>query len=82
VFTARYGLIPYMKHVTFRLLKVKGFPFLAESNDFCYKWQYIVLEGNYFCWMCLWFGRRVASSSGPKKGAVLADRLLKGIWKN
>jgi hypothetical protein len=22
VFTARYGLIPYMKHVTFRLLKV------------------------------------------------------------
>jgi hypothetical protein len=23
VFTARYGLIPYMKHVTFRLLKVK-----------------------------------------------------------
>jgi hypothetical protein len=24
VFTARYGLIPYMKHVTFRLLKVKS----------------------------------------------------------
>jgi hypothetical protein len=23
VFTARYGLIPYMKHITFRLLKVK-----------------------------------------------------------
>jgi hypothetical protein len=22
VFTARYGLIPYMKHVTFRLLKI------------------------------------------------------------
>jgi hypothetical protein len=24
VFTARYGLIPYMKHVTFRLLKVNS----------------------------------------------------------
>jgi hypothetical protein len=24
VFTARYGLIPYMKHVTFRPLKVNG----------------------------------------------------------
>jgi hypothetical protein len=24
VFTARYELIPYMKHITFRLLKVKA----------------------------------------------------------
>jgi hypothetical protein len=30
VFTARYGLIPYMKHITYRLLKVKR----LISNDF------------------------------------------------
>jgi hypothetical protein len=34
VFTARYGLIPYMKHVTLRLLKVKpdnGAPIARKS---------------------------------------------------
>jgi hypothetical protein len=32
VFTARYGLIPYMKHVTFRLLKVKT---LVSATSCC-----------------------------------------------
>lgn len=30
---------------------------------------------------CVGFGRRVARSSRSKEGAMLADRLLKGIWK-
>jgi len=29
----------------------------------------------------LWFGRRVAGSSRPKEGVMLADRLLKGVEK-
>jgi len=32
VFTARYGLIPYIKHITFRLLKVN----LVSTNTFVY----------------------------------------------
>jgi hypothetical protein len=51
VFTARYGLIPYMKHVTFRLLKVnlhnlhnkdyyKPLPlFLTRSKTITYCWN-------------------------------------------
>jgi len=31
VFTARYGLIPYMKHITFRLLKVNIQQFLHKN---------------------------------------------------
>lgn len=30
---------------------VNGFSFLTGANDFCYKWQYVTLEGNYFGWM-------------------------------
>jgi hypothetical protein len=32
VFTARYGLMPYIKRITFRLLKVKCVTFGREGN--------------------------------------------------
>jgi hypothetical protein len=47
VFTARYGLIPYMKHVTFRLLKVKLSDFTVWRHTWRKNWvNYTVLTGH------------------------------------
>jgi len=32
MFTARYGLIPYIKQITFRLLKVNPYPANVENK--------------------------------------------------
>jgi hypothetical protein len=71
VFTARYGLIPYMKHVMFRLLKVK----MVDDDNYLVMPRTIndvTLSVHTPLYICVYFAGNIPCPAGNKTSLVLS----------